>query len=59
MVLELVKTATGATNAAMVRDFGGDRFEVLVSGRDAYGRIIMRRYRAVVRDGKLAHLHGM
>lgn len=59
MVLELVKNATGAAHVSMVRDFGGNRFEVLASGTDAYGRTLMRRYRATVRDGELSHLRGM
>lgn len=59
MVLELVKSATGAENVTMVRDFGGNRFEVLAAGKDRYGRTLMRRFRAVVRDGELAHLRGL
>lgn len=59
MVLELVKNATGAGHASIVKSHGLGMYTVLTSSTDNYGRTVMRRYRAVVQGEKLAHLRGL
>ena len=59
VVCQLVKTETNADSVSLVRFFGLGMYEVLASHRDAYGRTIIRRYRAVVQDDKLTALRGL
>lgn len=59
-VCKLVQSATGANHVSLVQFHGLGMYTVLAASEDAYGRQIMRRYRAVVGDdGALKHLRGM
>lgn len=58
-VSQLVQTATGANHVSLVQSHGNGVHDVLAATTDAYGRQIMRRYRATVSGDTLETLDGL
>lgn len=58
-VCKLVKTETGADYVSLVQFRGMGVYDVLACTQDAYGRKIMRQYRAKMSGDTLESLEGL
>ena len=58
-VYKLVQNATGANYVSLVQFRGMGIYDVLACSKDAYGRQIMRQYRAKVTNDTLESLEAL